>query len=93
MGFKPCHKFVADLGGYAEQDSNGSGSNRWYVGMPNVRENDKNDWIQVKHKNSPKTKLTSLINSITKHNAYGILSHFDNPIPDNKTIYIDPPLA
>jgi hypothetical protein len=58
-----------------------------------MRENDKSDWIQVKHKNSPKTKLTSLVNSITKHNAYGILSHSNNPIPDDETIYIDPPLA
>jgi hypothetical protein len=61
--------------------------------MPNVRENDKSDWIQVKHKHSPKTKLTSPVNSITKHNAYGILSHFNDPIPDDETIYIDPPLA
>jgi hypothetical protein len=61
--------------------------------MPNVRENDQSDWIQVKHKNSPKTKLTSPVNSITKHNADGILSHSNDPIPDNKTIYIDPPLA
>ncbi len=51
------------------------------------------DWIQVKHKNSPKTKLTSPVNSITMHNAYGILSHSDNPIPDDETIYIDLPLA
>ncbi len=58
-----------------------------------MRENDKSDWIQVKHKNSPKTKLTSPVNSITRHNAYGILSHSNDPIPDNKTIYIDPPLA
>ena len=58
-----------------------------------MRENDKSDWILVKHKNSPKTKLTSLVNSITKHNAYGILSHSDDPIPDDETIYIDPPLA
>jgi hypothetical protein len=58
-----------------------------------VRENDESDWIQVKYKNSPKTKLTSQVNSITKHNAYGILSQSNNPIPDNKTIYIDPPLA
>ncbi len=57
------------------------------------RENDKSDWIQVKQKYSPKTKLTSPVNSITKHNAYGILSHSNNPIPDDKTIYIDPPLA
>ncbi len=55
--------------------------------------NDESDWIQVKHKNSPKTKLTSLVNSITKHNAYGILSHSDDPIPDDETIYIDPPLV
>ncbi len=61
--------------------------------MPNVREIDKSDWIQVKHKNSPKTKLTSLVNSITKHNAYGILSHCSDPISDDKTIYIDPPLV
>ncbi len=27
VAFKPCHKFNADLGGYAEQASNGSGSN------------------------------------------------------------------
>jgi hypothetical protein len=27
VAFKPCHKFTADLGGYAEQDSNGLGSN------------------------------------------------------------------
>ncbi len=26
VAFKPCHKFAADFGGYAEQDSNGSGS-------------------------------------------------------------------
>jgi hypothetical protein len=26
VAFKPCHKFAADLGGYAERDSNGSGS-------------------------------------------------------------------
>ncbi len=58
-----------------------------------MRENDKSDWIQVKHKNSSKTKLTSPVNSITTHNAYGILSHSDDPIPDDKTIYIDPPLA
>ena len=61
--------------------------------MLKVRENDESDWIQVKHKNSPKTKLTSPVNSITKHNAYGILSHSDDPIPDDETIYIDPPLA
>ncbi len=58
-----------------------------------MRENDESDWIQVKHKNSPKTKLTSPDNSITKHNAYGILSHSNDPIPDDETIYIDPPLA
>jgi hypothetical protein len=27
VAFKPCHKFTADLGGYAERDSNSSGSN------------------------------------------------------------------
>ncbi len=27
MAFKPCHKFTADLGGYAERDSDGLGSN------------------------------------------------------------------
>jgi hypothetical protein len=37
--------------------------------------------------------LTSPVNSITKHNAYGILSHSDDPIPDDKTIYIKPPIA
>jgi hypothetical protein len=58
-----------------------------------VRENDKKDWIQVKHKNSPKTKLTSSVNSITTHNAYRILSHSDNSIPDDETIYIDPQLV
>ncbi len=57
------------------------------------RENDESDWIQVKNKSSPKTKLTSPVNSITKHNAYGILSHSNDPIPDDETIYIDPPLA
>jgi hypothetical protein len=61
--------------------------------MPNVRENDESDWIQVKHKKNPKTKLTFPVNSITKHNAYGILSHSNDPIPDDKTIYIDPPPA
>ncbi len=61
--------------------------------MPNVREIDKSDWIQVKHKISLKTKLTSLVNCITMHDAYGILSHSNNPIPDDETIYIDPPLV
>ncbi len=56
-------------------------------------ENDESDWIQVKHKNSPKTKLTSPVNNITKHNAYGILYHSNDPIPDDETIYIDHPLA
>jgi hypothetical protein len=51
------------------------------------------DWILVKHKNCPKTKLTSPVNSITMHNAYGILSHSNDPIPDDETTYIDPPLA
>ena len=46
------------------------------------RENDESDWIQVKHKNSPKTKLTSPVNSITKHNAYGILSHSCQEVSD-----------
>jgi hypothetical protein len=27
VAFKPCHKFTSNLGGYAEQDSDGSGSN------------------------------------------------------------------
>jgi hypothetical protein len=27
VAFKPCHKFTADLGGYAKQDSDGTGSN------------------------------------------------------------------
>ncbi len=58
-----------------------------------MRENDKSDWIQVKHKHSPKAKLTSLVNSITTNNAFGILSYSDDPIPDDETIYIDPPLA
>jgi hypothetical protein len=50
------------------------------------QENDKSDWIQVKHKNSPKTKLTSPVNSITKQNEYSILSHSDDPIPDDEKI-------
>ncbi len=27
VAFKPCHKFTADLGGYAERDSDSTGSN------------------------------------------------------------------
>ncbi len=27
VAFKPCHKFTANLGGYAERDSNGLGNN------------------------------------------------------------------
>jgi hypothetical protein len=91
MAFKPPHKFTADLGGYAKQDSNSLGSNRRCVGMPNARENDKSEWIQVKYKNSPKTKLTSPVKNFTIHNAYGILSQSDDPIPDNKTIFVDHP--
>jgi hypothetical protein len=56
-----------------------------------MRENDKSEWIQVKYKNSPKTKLTSPVKNFTMHNAYGILSQFDDPIPDNKTIFVDRP--
>jgi hypothetical protein len=59
--------------------------------MWNMSENDKNEWIQVKYKNSPKTKLISPVKNITMHNAYGILSQSDNPIPDNKTIFVDHP--
>jgi hypothetical protein len=51
--------------------------------MPNARENDKNEWIQVKYKNCPNTKLTSPVKNVTIHNAYGILSQSDNPILDN----------
>jgi hypothetical protein len=59
--------------------------------MPNARENDKSEWIQVKYKNSLKTKLTSPFKNFTMHNAYGILSQSDDPIPDNKTIFVDHP--
>jgi hypothetical protein len=52
--------------------------------MPNTRENDKNEWIQLKYKNSPKTKLTSPVKNFTMYNAYGILSQSNNPIPDKK---------
>ncbi len=56
VAFKPCHKFTADLGGYAKWDSDGLGSEWSGAGMPNARENDESEWIQVKYKNSPKTK-------------------------------------
>ncbi len=47
----------------------------------------------MKYKNSPKTKLTSPVKNFTMHNAYRILSQSNNPIPDNKTIFVDhPPL-
>jgi hypothetical protein len=59
--------------------------------MPNVRENDESEWIQVKYKNSPKTELTSPVKNFTMHNAYGILSQSNNPIPDDKTIFVDRP--
>jgi hypothetical protein len=91
VAFKPRHKFTADLGGYAEWDSDGLGSDWWCAGMPNARENDNNEWIQVKYKNNLKTKLTSPVNKFTMHNAYGILSQSNNPIPDNKTIFVDRP--
>ncbi len=91
VAFKPCHKFTADLGGYAEQDSNGLGSNWWCAGTANARENVKSEWIQVKYKNSPKTKLTSPVKNFTMHNAYGILSQSNDPIPDNKTTFVDHP--
>jgi hypothetical protein len=45
----------------------------------------------VKYKNSPKTKLTSPVKNITTHNAYGILSQSNDPIPDNKTIFVHRP--
>jgi hypothetical protein len=61
--------------------------------MPNARENDNSEWIQVKYKNSPKTKLTPPVKNFTMHNAYGILSQANNPIPDNKTIFVDHPLS
>jgi hypothetical protein len=59
--------------------------------MPNARENDKSEWIQVKYKNSPKTKLTSPVKNFTMHNVYGILSQSDDPIPDDKKIFVDRP--
>jgi hypothetical protein len=59
--------------------------------MPNARENDESEWIQVKYKNTPKTKLTSPVENFTMHNAYGILSQSDDPIPDDKTIFVDRP--
>jgi hypothetical protein len=91
VAFKPCHKITADLGGYAERDSDSSGCDWRCAWMPNTRENDKNEWIQVKYKNSPKTKLTSPVKNFTKHNAYSILSQSEDPIPDVKTIFVDHP--
>ncbi len=91
VAIKPYHKFTADLGGYAKRDSNGSGSNWRGAGMPNTRENDESEWIQVKYKNSSKTKLTSPVKNFTMHNAYGMLSQSDDPIPDNKTIFVEHP--
>ncbi len=43
------------------------------------------------YKNSLKTKLTSPIKNITMHHAYGILSQSNDPIPDDKTIFVDRP--
>ncbi len=45
----------------------------------------------MKYKNSPKTKLASPVKNFTRHNAYGILSQSNDPIPDNKTIFVDCP--
>jgi hypothetical protein len=59
--------------------------------MPNARENDENEWIQVKYKNILKIKLTSPVKNFTMHSAYGILSQPHDPIPDNKTIFVDRP--
>jgi hypothetical protein len=59
--------------------------------MPNARENDKSEWIQVKYKNSPKTKSISPVKNFTMHNAYGILSQSDDPIPEDKTIFVNHP--
>ncbi len=61
--------------------------------MLNARESDESEWIQVKYKNSPKTKLTSPVKNLTMHNAYGILSQSEDPIPDNITIFVDRPLS
>ncbi len=47
----------------------------------------------MKYKNSLKTKLTSPVENFTMHNAYGILSQSDKPIPDNITIFVDHPLS
>jgi hypothetical protein len=47
--------------------------------------------IQVTYNNSPKTKLTSPVKNFTMHNAYDILSQSDNPIPDDKTLFVDCP--
>ncbi len=45
----------------------------------------------MKYKNSPKTKLTSPVENFTMHNAYGILSQSDDPIPGNKTLFVEHP--
>jgi hypothetical protein len=59
--------------------------------MAKARENDESEWIQVKNKNSPKTKLTSPVKNFTRHNAYGILSQSDDPIQEDNTIFVDCP--
>ncbi len=51
--------------------------------MPNARENDKSEWIQVKYKNSPKNKLTSPVKNFTMHNAY---AYYPNPTTPYQTI-------
>ncbi len=45
----------------------------------------------MKYKNSPKTKLTSPVKNFIMHNAYSILSQSNDPIPDDKTIFVDHP--
>jgi len=76
VDFKPRITFLADLGGYAEQDDSGG---EWRcAGTSEEGENEDDKWITVTGSGKHKHLLTPKLKP-TQHNAFAILSQPDDP--------------
>jgi hypothetical protein len=77
VAFKPRHKFLTKLGGYASK-GNKSGDDWWCAGMLENGKKDNDEWITVTCNGKNKTLLNSKP-SPKVHNAFAILSQPNTP--------------